>query len=60
LKPPYKGGDFEYVWTDHEDDDKQGWLQFLNLIEKYKSDYLDLVLCHFSPYEVGKIMSLLV
>lgn len=55
LKPPYKGGDFEYVWTDHESDDKQGWLQFLALMEKYKADYPDLVLCHFSPYEVTNI-----
>jgi predicted RecB family nuclease len=55
LKPPYKGNDFEYVWTDHEDDDKQGWLQFLELMEKYKADYPDLVLCHFSPYEVVNI-----
>jgi len=55
LKPPYKGGDFEYVWTDHEDDDKQGWLEFLELMEKYKTNYPDLVLCHFSNYEVVNI-----
>lgn len=55
LKPPYKSNDFEYVWTDHERDDRQGWLQFLELMEKYKTAYPDLVLCHFSNYEVTNI-----
>lgn len=32
-------------------------MQFLELIEKYKDDYSNLVLCHFSNYEVVKIRS---
>ena len=55
LKPPYDRSAFDTIWTDHERDDKQGWLQFLELMEQYRQDYPDLVLCHFSPYEVGKI-----
>ena len=57
LNPPYNNidSDFVYVWTDHERDDFQGWLQFLELIEKYKISYPDLVLCHFSHYEVTNI-----
>jgi uncharacterized protein len=55
LKPPYDGSAFEYVWTDYESQDEQGWLQFLDLMEKYRQQYPDLILCHFSSYEVVNI-----
>ena len=55
LKPPFDSSSFDYVWTDHESDDKQGWLQFLELMEQYRQEFPDLVLCHFSSYEVVNI-----
>jgi uncharacterized protein len=55
LKPPYDHNAFDTIWTDHERDDKQGWLQFLELMEQYRQEYPDLVLCHFSSYEVVNI-----
>ncbi len=55
LKPPYDRNAFDYVWTDHERDDEQGWLQFLELMEQYRKQYPDLILCHFSRYEVTYI-----
>jgi uncharacterized protein len=55
LKPPYDHGAFEYVWTDHERDDEKGWRQFLDLVERYRQEYPDLILCHFSNYEMDKI-----
>lgn len=55
LKPPYNADGFEYVWTDHERDDEQGWLDFLRLMEQYRRQYPDLILCHFSNYEVANI-----
>lgn len=55
LKPPYTPAAFEYVWTDHERDDEKGWHQFLQLMERYRDEHPDLVLCHFSSYEVSNI-----
>ena len=55
LKPPYDGGSFEYVWTDSDDHDRQGWDDFLALVERYRTTYPDLVLAHFSGYEQQKI-----
>ncbi len=55
LKPPYDGDAFEYIWTDHEGEDEKGWLQFLELMENYRQQYSDLILCHFSNYEVSTI-----
>ena len=33
LKPNYTNTDFEYVWTDRDDQDRQGWEQFLVQVE---------------------------
>lgn len=55
LKPPYNGNAFEYIWTDSEKQDRQGWEAFLAKIEQYRAEYPDLVLAHFSGYEVQKI-----
>ena len=55
LKPPYDGSDFDYVWTDSERDDRQGWMDFLAKIEEFKAQWPDMVLAHFSGYEVQKI-----
>ena len=49
------GNEFEYVWTDKEDEDKRGWIAFLKMIEKYRSIYNDLVLAHFSQHERSTI-----
>lgn len=55
LKPSYTLVDFDYVWTDQEDQDRHGWEQFLVQIETYKSRYPDLIIAHFSQHEKSTI-----
>jgi predicted RecB family nuclease len=55
LVPSYGQDNFEYVWTDHGSEDKQGWLQFLEQIEKYRQRYPDLILAHYSSHERSTI-----
>ncbi len=57
LTPPFRKNDFEYIWTDKEEDDEKGWIAFLNQVEQYRSRYSDLVLAHFSPHERTTIRS---
>ncbi|GJL73339.1 MAG: hypothetical protein NMNS01_25380 [Nitrosomonas sp.] len=51
LVPDYNQDNFEYVWTNHGAEDKQGWLQFLAKIEQYRQQYPDLILAHYSSHE---------
>jgi predicted RecB family nuclease len=51
LKPVYGKSDFEYVWTDNEQEDFEGWQKFLAQTETYKSRYPNLILAHFSQHE---------
>ena len=55
LKPDYGVDAFEYSWTDTMADDKLGWEQFLKLIDKYRDEYQDLVIAHYSAHEVTTI-----
>lgn len=55
LVPDYSNENFEYVWTDNEEQDKSGWLQFLSLIEDYRVSYPQLILAHYSNHEVTTI-----
>ncbi|MDE3038261.1 MAG: TM0106 family RecB-like putative nuclease, partial [Pseudomonadota bacterium] len=55
LKPPYNGGSFDYVWTDSDSQDRQGWEAFLAKMEDYRRTYPNLVLAHFSGFERQKI-----
>lgn len=55
LKPPYNGQAFDYIWADSEKQDREGWEAFLTKIAEYRAQYPDLVLAHFSGYEVQKI-----
>ena len=57
LVPPVGKNNFEYIWTDKEDEDEKGWIAFLDKVEKYRSLYSDLVLAHFSPHERSTIRS---
>ena len=57
LVPPVRKNNFEYIWTDKEDEDEKGWIAFLDKVEKYRSLYSDLVLAHFSPHERSTIRS---
>jgi predicted RecB family nuclease len=57
LVPDYGPADFEYIWTDCDEDDEVGWLEFLNQIEHYRQQYSDLVLAHYSAHEVSTIQS---
>lgn len=51
LVPEYGNDSFEYVWTDTQDEDHDGWLQFLDKINQYRQDYSNLVLAHYSSHE---------
>lgn len=51
LLPDYSRDSFEYVWTDHDAEDEQGWLQFLAQIEQYRRRYPELILAHYSNHE---------
>jgi uncharacterized protein len=55
LAPPHGREDFEYVWNDDESSDYQGWLGFLQLIGRYRAQYPDLVLAHYSNHERATI-----
>jgi uncharacterized protein len=55
LAPPYGRENFEYVWTDTEASDYQGWLGFLQQIEHYRTEYPNLVLAHYSNHERATI-----
>ena len=55
LKPNYTQDDFEYSWTDSMSEDRSGWLNFIKLIEKYQSNYPDLVIAHYTGHEITTI-----
>ena len=57
LVPEYGSENFEYVWTDSEEEDFKGWKQFLNKIEEYMGRYTDLYIAHYSTHEVSTIRS---
>ena len=57
LVPDFGHDDFEYVWTDHEDQDNDGWIQFLEKINHYRDIYPDLTIAHYSNHEVSTIRS---
>lgn len=57
LKPEYDHGAFDYVWTDSSDQDKYGWIRFLELLEDYKKKYPNLIIAHYSSHEVSTIRS---
>jgi predicted RecB family nuclease len=52
LPPPYDSQSFDYTWSDGGmKNDRQTWLDFLALVEVYRSQYQDLVLVHYASYE---------
>ena len=59
LVPDFSGNNghesFEYVWTDRDEEDEQGWHQFLDQIEDYRQQYPDLILAHYSSHERSTI-----
>ena len=55
LTSPYSNDDFDYVWTDEESQDYQGWLSFLEKIESYRAQHSSLVLAHYSNHERSTI-----
>jgi len=57
LVPNYSNENFEYVWTDNESEDQEGWLLFLAKIEEYRQQYPDLILAHYSSHEYTTIRS---
>ncbi|SNX58946.1 uncharacterized protein SAMN06296273_0408 [Nitrosomonas ureae] len=55
LLPTYAKDDFDYVWTDGEANDYEGWLGFLQKVEAYRSLYPSIVLAHYSNHEKATI-----
>ena len=55
LPPVHTKESFEYIWTDDQANDYQGWLGFLQKIEEYRSQYASLVLAHYSNHEKNTI-----
>ncbi len=55
LNPDYSELDYQSIWTDSEEQDYEGWIKFLELIEEYRKDFSDLVLAHYSNHEVTTI-----
>jgi len=55
LKPGYDQESFEYSWSDTMEHDYDGWIGFLNLVEKYRDEYPDLHIVHFTNHEVNTI-----
>ncbi len=51
LPPVHTKQSFEYIGTDDETSDYQGWLGFLQKIEAYRSQYASLVFAHYSNHE---------
>ncbi len=49
--PGYTNNDFEYVWTDTENQDQQGWIRFLEKVEEYRNSLPNLILAHYSNHE---------
>ena len=46
-----KKENFEYVWADSKNEDREGWGKFLEQIETYRKRYADLILAHYSNHE---------
>jgi len=46
LVSEYSSKDFEYVWTDTGDQDRQGWIRFLEKFNGYRNSLPNLVLVH--------------
>jgi len=57
LVPNYENDNFEYVWTDTDQQDEQGWIEFLAKVEEYRDRYSDLILAHYSQHERTTIRS---
>lgn len=61
LVPDSRGNsvqeNFEYIWTDHNEEDEQGWLQFLAQVEQFRQRYPQLILAHYSSHERSTIRS---
>lgn len=57
LVPDYEHNHFEYVWTDIDEEDEQGWLQFIAKVEEYRQRYPNLILAHYSSHERSTIRS---
>lgn len=55
LLPPYARDDFDYVWTDIESSDHDGWIGFLQKLDRYRAQHSRIVLAHYSNHERATI-----
>ncbi len=51
LLPSYSDQNFEYVWTNNQSQDEEGWIAFLEKVNDYKNKYPELILAHYSNHE---------
>ena len=56
LGPDYNSPDFEYFWSDGgQTQDYRAWCDFLNCLEGYRQSAPQLVIAHYSHYEIAQI-----
>lgn len=55
LIPSYTKSCFDYVWSDDESTDYDGWISFLQKIEAYRDHYASIVIAHYSNHEKSTI-----
>ncbi len=55
LEPPYEPENYHYIWTDRLEDDRDGWIAFLEKVGEYRDRFADLKLVHFAHYERDRI-----
>ncbi len=51
LTAPYSNNDYDYIWTNDESQDYQGWIHFLEKIDRYRAQHPTLIIAHYSNHE---------
>lgn len=55
LLPDYGDNQYDFVWTDSEEQDRTGWLAFLEKVANYRARFPDLILAHYANHERATI-----
>lgn len=56
LVPGYGKQHYEYVWGGQtQEEDEAGWLTFLATVDRYRSQFPDVFLVHYTPFELTQI-----
>lgn len=51
LLPDYSDAQYEFVWTDSEEQDHAGWQAFLEKVAHYRERFPNLILAHYANHE---------